>query len=366
MRRTGIRIGWALTMAWVLAAVVCCPPWTRADEVEGELEQFREPIDAAIDLGLEYLADSQERSGEFPSPGLRGNSGVTALGVMAFLSKGYTPGTGPYGKTINRGVDYVLGCQQGNGLLISRGASHGPMYSHGICTLMLSEVSGMVDPNRQARIDKALPKALRLILAAQAVKKNAVHEGGWRYKHNSNDSDLSCTGWQLMALRSARGNGAEVPAEAIRKAVSYVLKCRHDSGAFCYQGAKRRPGLERTGTGLLCLELTGRHDDEVTRQAGEYILQNIPDRFGHGGHFYYGLYYCSQGMFQLGGKYWQQWALRMYTMALKHQDTKEGSRHYGAWPPGPGGEGRAGRCYSTAMTILAIGVSYRQLPIYQR
>ena len=83
-----------------------------------------------------------------------------------------------------------------------------------------------------------------------------------------------------------------------------------------------------------------------------------------GSHFYYGLYYCSQGMFQLGGKYWESWAKFMYATMLKHQVAK--GKAAGSWPAEAGSAAKAGVCYSTAMSVLAMSVSYRQLPIYQR
>ena len=286
------------------------------------------------------------------------NTGVTSLGVMAFLAKGYTPGTGPYGPVINRGVDFVLAGQKPNGLLIGKTASHGPMYSHTISTLMLSEVSGMVAPSRQRKIDKALSKALLLILAAQGMRKSAAHQGGWRYQHTSTDSDISCSGWALMALRSARNAGAGVPKKNIDEAVKFFLACRTPDGGFAYQPGGA-PGLARAGTALVCLELSGRHRDKVTLGAGEWVLGHLPRQFG-AGIFYYGMYYCSQGMFQLGGSYWERWAEHLYKMMLKYQKPD------GSWPASGGHEAKAGICYATAMSVLSISVSYRQLPIYQR
>jgi hypothetical protein len=233
------------------------------------------------------------------------------------------------------------------------------MYSHTIATLMLSEVSGMVSGRaRQKALAAALAKALRLILSAQKVKKRPEHQGGWRYQHSSLDSDISCSGWALMSLRSARNNGAAVPKESIAEALKFVMNCRTPDGGFGYQGPVA-PGAARTGTALLCLELCGRHGDKAAVGAGEWLLKRRPRQFG-GSHFYYGLYYCAQGMFQLGGKYWQQWAATMYPMMLKHQ-LKDGS-----WPQGMGNEATAGPCFATAMAVLAMSVSYRQLPIYQR
>ena len=50
----------------------------------------------------------------------------------------------------------------------------------------------------------------------------------------------------------------------------------------------------------------------------------------------------------------------MYEMMLKHQARN------GSWPAGSGNESSAGHAYATAMGVLAMSVSYRQLPIYQR
>lgn len=329
-----------------------------ADTASQDLSAYHDRLDGAIDKALEYLASRQKKDGSFEGK-MRNNVGVVSLAVMAFLAKGHTPGEGRYGQVITRGIDFVLDHQKDSGLIAAGSRSHGPMYGHGISTLLLSEVSGMVTPRRQAKIDRVLPRGLRLILAAQAVRKGRDHRGGWRYQHTSKDSDISCTGWQLMALRSARGNGARIPAEAIDRAVDYVLRCRHRSGGFCYMPGKT-PGLARTGTALLCLELCGRHGEKPSRKAGDWILDHLPDKFGNDRFFYYGLYYCSQGMFQLGGKYWDGWARRMYEMMLAHQ------KDNGSWPAGTGNEANAGTTYSTAMAVLAMSVSYRQLPIYQR
>jgi len=358
----------AMTLAAVLAAAA---PSARADEASAALAKYSTRIDAAIDRALSYLVSQQLDDGSFSSSvktSLRnrrgvasggGNTAVTSLCVMAFLAKGHTPGVGPYGEVINKGIDFVLSRQQQNGLLVGTGRVHGAMYYHGMATLMLSEVSGMVSPKRQKRLDAVLSKALHLILAAQKVRKPAKYQGGWRYLPTSRDSDISLTGWSLMALRSARNNGASVPLESIEAAVRFVMNCRVSTGAFAYRPGSG-PGLARTGVALLCLEICGRHRNAACVGAGKYILSHLPRNFGHS-YFYYGLYYCSQGMFQLGGEEWEKYALHMYKMMLDFQNKTDGS-----WPQGGGTEARAGKCYSTAMGVLAMSVSYRQLPIYQR
>ncbi|MFP4355080.1 MAG: prenyltransferase/squalene oxidase repeat-containing protein [Phycisphaerae bacterium] len=355
-----------LLRAALLAAAVALAPaagTARADQASDALAKYHQPIDESIDKALVYLAGQQQKDGSFASGSMTGNVGITSLCVMAFLAKGYTPGQGPYHQQIQKGIDFVLDHRDDDsGLLrgLPKRASHGPMYGHTISALLLSEVSGMVDPARQERIDKALANALRVILSAQQIEKDKKHAGGWRYQPTSKDSDISCTGWAVMTLRSARGNGAKVPNNSIADAIEYVLRCRNGDGGFAYQPGGSS-GLARTGTALLCLELAGQHGKPVTRAAGDYILNNRPGRFGQGGFFYYGLYYASQGMFQLGGKHWQKWAEHMYEMMLAHQSKKDGS-----WPSGSGNEAKAGQAYATAMAVLAMTVSYRQLPIYQR
>ncbi len=319
--------------------------------------QYQKSFDAAIDKALAFLAKSQMPDGSFPG-GMPKNTAITSLCMMAFLARGYCPGLQPYGDTIERGIDFVIMAQGADGNLIGPGG--GAMYSHNISTLMLSEVSGMLDPDRQKKVDTALAKALSLILTAQKMEKPEPQRGGWRYEPKSRDSDLSHSGWALMALRSARNNGAPVPKEAIDDAVAFIMRCRAQDGGFAYQ-----PGggsnLPQTGVGLLCLELCGHHREDATTKAGDYILarydKNNPANTPF---FYYAHYYFAQGMFQLGDEYWEKFAPLLYDTLLKQQ------KEDGSWPPVGQHESSPGPCYATAMAVLALSVTYHQLPIYQR
>lgn len=352
-----------VTRMCAIAGLLLAPQWqavptASADDEPPALAKYQEQVDKAVDKALAYLKTQQAADGSFASGSMKGSTAVTSFAVMAYLAKGHTPGNGEYGDVINKGIDYILSQQKKEGMLVGPAPSHGPMYCHTIATLMLSEVSGMVDDARQKKIDKVLPVALKIIISAQQVKKPPAQQGGWRYSPQAVDSDISCSGWALMGLRSARGNGAQVPKEAIEQAVKFIMNCRMPDGGFAYQPGGGS-GLARTGTGLLCLELCGRHGDKATTAAGDWILKHLPRNVGED-FFYYGLYYCSQGMFQLGGQHYEKWATHMYEMMLKVQKPD------GSWPQGAGNEAAPGTCYSTAMTVLAISVSYRQLPIYQR
>ena len=213
---------------------------------------WKDRVDPSVDRGLNYLVRSQLNDGSYP--GSYGNScGIPALAGMAFLSRGHLPTEGPYADSLNKIIDFLIGRQNREGLYTGGQYGSGPMYGHNIATLFLSEVSGMVDPDRQKKINGSLPRALSLILRAQAVQKSSRHKGGWRYHPNSRDSDTSCSGWALMALRSAKLNGADVPDKAIADAVAYLYgNFSEKNGHFGYSSPHNSKN-SLTGMGLLCL-----------------------------------------------------------------------------------------------------------------
>ena len=313
-------------------------------------------IDKAIDRGLAFLQASQKEDGSFD--GRHGDTcALPALAGMACLSKGYTPTDKKYEKLINRSIDFILAHHDATGYFGEQG--NGKMYSHAIATLFLSEVSGMVDPERQEKIDKVLPLATKVILDAQAAKKRDKNSvGGWRYTPNASDSDTSCSGWCLMALRSARLNGARFSNDAITKAVADMH--RHHSkekGCFGYQNPNQY-GVTLSGAGILCLELCGKHNDPDSLAAAKYLMSVYKTEMERQSYKFYGMYYASQGLFQIGGESWREFSDWMYRNWLPQQ------RADGSWRGTPPGEDSP--IYATSMMILAFAVPYRQLPIYQR
>jgi hypothetical protein len=324
-----------------------------AQDTADVFRKYEADVSKAVDRGFEYLLSVEQKDGTFPG-GHGRSTGISSLVGTCFLAKGHTPGNGRYGEAINRRIDYALKHSNGEGLIDSGDHGNGPMYAHNISTLFLSECSGMVDAVRQKKIDEVLPKSINLLLRAQAVRKDERHQGGWRYHPGSNDSDLSCSGWALMALRSARLNGAPVPPKAIDAAVKYIHgNFERKLGHFGYMDAyQHKESL--TGAGLLCLELCGRHAAPENIKAGEWILENF-ERLPHSEFETYGNYYNAQGMFQLGGKYWKRYADWMYPYYLGKQQED------GSWK-----DDRLDKVYGTTMIVLALTVPARQLPIYQR
>jgi hypothetical protein len=348
------------------------------DKESPELAKFRPLIERSVSRGLAFLAKQQLTPQQASSMGSRslagafefrrrGSLGISALCVKAFLSKGHTPGHGPYGQVINRGIDFLLSYQEKGVLMPAESKIRDPRgktYSHSIATLVLAEVSGMVDASRQSQIDRVLPQAVGVLVKAQQVHKDVRHRGGWRYEPHAKDADLSLSGWALMALRASKINGATVPQSAIRDAVGFVLRCHNQrDGGFSYIPSGGTSTLAMSGAALLCLNLCGEHQNKSLKPAGEHILRQMNARhrlgsnrfIGQSNHGYYAAYYCFQGMFQLGGFAWETWAKTMYPNLI-HAQMPDGS-----WPAS-----YYGHAYATAMCVLSMTVSYRQLPIYQR
>lgn len=312
-------------------------------------------VDESIVRALKYLAANQNRSGAWTLRNGGESIAMTSLSIMAFMAAGHVPGEGPYGDELLRGVRWVLERQRPDGMFVHR-AGHGPMYAHGIATLMLAEVAGMVDKSLAKRVRKSLENAIILILKAQLVPKGIQHAGGWRYQSRSNDSDLSVTGWQLLALRAAKNIGCDVPKSSIDAAVAYVRRCASSRG-FNYQpGNGATP--TRTGTGILCLEICGEHHADETMNAANQLLRR-PLQLGDG-FFFYGVYYCSVGMFQVGDRYWDNTRDHIATTLLRIQ------RGDGHWEATEGNEYSYGSVYATTLSVLALAVEYQYLPIYQK
>ncbi len=305
-----------------------------------------------VDKALSFLAGMQEADGAWSAFNQK-HPAISGLAVMAFLSAGHVPGEGPYQANVDKGIRWVLAQQQPNGLFASDQWQE--MYQHGVCTLMLCEVVGMVDAATAKSLKPKLEKAVKLILQAQRTEQG-THRGGWRYRVESNDADLSVTGWQILALRAAKNVGCDVPAERIDMALEYVQRCREPrSGGYGYQPGARLTSA-CTGTAIVAMELAGkgRHRSQDALHAGGHLLRN-PLRWNDE-HFFYTSYYVSQAMFQLGGNYWQTFRPGLHKALFDNQQRN------GCWI---GNEGFS-PSYATSMAVLALTVEYRFLPIYQR
>ncbi len=253
-----------------LAAVLAGASMLDAQEPTEDLDALYLPdqIDRSVRRGVDFLIGVQRPDGIIAD---RGNDiAMTSLAIMAMAAIGTepTPDTDA-GRAMQYAIDFVLhqGNQDQDGYFGGRDQSR--MYGHGITTLMLTEVLGMgATPQDNERIHAALEKAIKLILASQAVSKPEKLKGGWRYSPMSRDSDLSVSVWQLMALRSAKNDGLNVPGEAIELAIGYLQNSytspiqkdgmpRDEVSGFSYTPGMHHPTFTMTAAGLLAMQVCG-------------------------------------------------------------------------------------------------------------
>jgi hypothetical protein len=350
-------------MAGVFLASVAGAPGVGAENPDKR--EVQASVDRAVDRGLRRLRDLQNPSGSWGQDS-GASAAITSLSVMAFMSRGHLPGQGEYGDGLNKGVDYVLEQQDRAGLITSENAGF-IMYGHGISTVMLCEAYGMVSgktgrgADRRKAVETAVARSVRVILAAQQVPKAADAKGGWRYLPTSVDSDISVTGWQLMALRGAGNVGANIPQRALDEGVAYIMARHIPNGGFSYMG-NEGGSSGRTGTGITALELLGKHNTPQALNAGQALLNAVQNQHDGGissPFYYYSVYYCAQAANQLGDKYDDQINGYIRNALLKSQ------KESGAWQPATG-EYWGTETYATAMAILALTVQNHYLPLYQR
>lgn len=308
----------------------------------------------AVDKALVWIATKQEADGSWSDGEHRHSTAITSFAVLAFLSDGHMPGRGRHGETVLKGARFLAAsAKPENGCLVgARGANGRDMYCHGMATLALSQLWGTGGKELDEAIRPVLERAVLLILQSQNK------EGGWRYQPVPQDADISVTVMQVMALRAARNAGMHVPDQVLDKAIAYINSCRDPmTGGYNYQPKQKAPEFARTAAGVCVLHLCGRHTAEEIPQAVKFLESN----FNSSHHFFYGHYYASHAMHQIGGKTWETWYARLRKKLLPNQAVD------GSWPraarldhssPGP--------VYQTSIAVIALAVPEQFVPIYQR
>jgi hypothetical protein len=302
------------------------------------------------DRGLQYLATSQSEDGDWKD-GQQG-PGITGLCLMAFLASGEDPNFGPYSNHIRKAIRNIINAQDAN-----TGIMGNSMYHHGFGMLGLAEAYGAVDernlwPSGKATrsIGQALELAVRAAITSQ--KKNSL--GAWRYSPDSNDADTSVSGSVLVGLLAARNAGVEVPDEVIDKAISFYKQMTAPSGQVAYAGGIGGfdESIARISIGTLVYAIARRKDLTQYKAALGYLKQRLetpPNQWPE-----YARYYQAQALFQGDLPSWEKWN-KLLIRQLKQSQLPNGSF-----------QGQFGPGLSTSMSLLALALNYRFLPIYER
>lgn len=314
-------------------------PALRADVV------MDEPTKKATAKALDWLAGKQNADGSFSDGGYSHNTAITSFAMLAFMSQGHLPNQGQYGPEVIKAAKYLMASQRPeDGYLV--GARGGNMYCHGMATLALSELWGQTGDDE---IKPILQKAVTLIIKSQNP------QGGWRYDPTPTGADISVTIMQVMALRSAKNNGLHVPDETMKNAIKYIKQCyRANVGGFTYQPSSGAPGFARTAAGCCVLFLSGEYTAKEIPEAVKYLEQNFETPI----HFYYGHYYATHAMYQVGGERWEGYYKRLNDYFLSRQSPD------GSWAQTSRRE--VGPVFQTSIAVITLSAPAHYLPIFQR
>ncbi|MDR3637499.1 MAG: squalene--hopene cyclase [Isosphaeraceae bacterium] len=302
------------------------------------------------DRGLQYLATTQTTNGDW-TDGQQG-PGCTGLALMVFLASGEDPNYGLYSNQVRRAIRSIISAQSAEtGIL---GTS---MYHHGFATLALAEAYGAVDErnlwpdNKGPRtIGQALELAARAAVTSQKKNPNSA----WRYSPDASDADTSVSGSVLVGLLAARNAGIEIPDEAIDKAIGYYRSMTSSNGSVAYSGGMGGFGesAARSSIATLVYALARRKDLKEYKAALGHISEQLEQPTN--AYPEYTRYYQAQALFQGDVAAWEKWN------KLLVRQLKQAQRPDGSIP------GQFGASLGTSMSLLALALNYRFLPIYER
>jgi hypothetical protein len=343
----------------------------------------------AVELGLAWLAAHQFADGSWrftleEHPDCAGacrdqgtyttTTAATGLALLSFLGAGYTHRDGNYAEAVSRGLYYLdqkmIRTSRGGDLRdndeelnegfvggLRRRPQRGgwrrdTMYSHGIATIALTEAYAMTG---DLSLRKNAQDAATFIINAQ------YDDGGWRYEPRGESygpGDVTVTGWQLAALKSAMLAGIEVPYDVWTRASQFLDSQQMDGGSAYAYTQGQRGTRATTAIGLLCRMIGGWPRDAKPLLKG---VVRLGGETPQGNTMYYN-YYASQVLHHVGGARWERWNPRMREYLVESQATAGHER--GSWYFDEQHSQEGGRLYTTAMAVMTLEVYYRYMPLY--
>jgi len=317
--------------------------------------------ESAVASGLKWIAMQQSidgawrLDGKFKNPGSQNDIAGTAFGLLPFLGAGHTHKAkkgNDYDKPIERALRFLIRKQDQK-----NGNFGGGMYGHCLATIAICEAYGLT---QDANLRRPAQMAVNYVVDSQHEK------GGWRYGPKQ-AGDTSVTGWAVMALKSAKMSGLDVPELRFKMAISYINDCCGPNEGYGYTGPGSTPTM--SAVGLLCrqyLQSWGPDQIRMLRGVNANLQALKPPTTGQPTNMYY-YYYATQVMHHLGGQLWTDWNEKMRDSLVRSQDKSNNRALHGSWDPtGDSHGGVGGRLMYTSLALLTLEVYYRHLPLYYR
>jgi hypothetical protein len=333
--------------------------------------------DEAVLAGLHWLKKVQQPNGAWHFAGSFLQSApqnyedplaATAMALLAFQGFGVTPAADhplliEFARPVRRGWEWLLQQQNPDGSFFapSTKQQNSRFYTHGFCTIALCELLAMTgDESLREPAQKAID---------YCVRHQSMRSGGWRYLPDrfSDQSDVSVTGWIVLALKSGQAAGLIVPPETYSN-VSKFLDSMMTANQYRYRIEEPEPRLSMTAEALYCRILLGWKRNNPRLAAGVRLILDSPPTFAE--HYQRDAYYwffATQTLYHYGGEEWQTWDLIMRKELLAQQE-KDGMPESGSWNPNYPERDQwghlYGRLYTTCMSLYILEVYYRHGRIF--
>lgn len=322
--------------------------------------------------------------------------GVTALGLLAFLGNGDTHRFSripEFKAAVKHGLSYLLRIQAPDGSLgyVAGADGEQTIYNHAIATMALCDA--YLSANRDFTLKKPAREAVAWLVRAQNPQL------GWKYEPVSGKNDTSVTGWVVLALKSARMAGFDVPEQTFAGALTWLDRATSDGGPGKPPGlvGYQRAGdggsaLNRrllaaqlghklahmprfvaaptmTAVGVLTRVLAGqKRSDQRVKEGIKILMAKLPHwstaTTKNATNFYY-WYYGTYGIFQateLNSRAWQRWNRAMQQALIGDGTNRQRMGRVcedGSWDPVGEWCVAGGRVYATAINALTLEVYYR-------
>lgn len=364
--------GWVLhsVILMVLGAFatqIPTPAFSQAPDAPGNLQFGMEvppDVDQITSKALRYLVSAQLPAGNWSKGGDghktgKENSGVTGLGLMAMLSTGDDPNSGPNAAEIRAALRYIIVNQNAK-----TGFLPNTMYNHGFAMLALAEAYGTIDESllwsdfkTEVAPEKRrnLGEALRLAVDCTVRSQRQNPQKAWRYGPDSKDADTSVTGAVLVGLLAARNAGVPVPNQSVEDALEYmkaVTNRRSGSAGYVMSSFGGTNGANMSAISALTMCIGQKRNWEHREAASKYISRFVDQADPN--YPYYNMYYMAQALFQSDYESWKRWN-EITIRRLRRMQKDDGSF-----------DSSHGKAYATSMACLALALNYRFLPIYER
>jgi len=303
--------------------------------------------------GLRFLAATQRADGGWDAE--QAGPGIDGICVMAFLAGGQDPNFGPYAGNIRRALRFIVTRQD-----LKTGYLGASMYHHGFATLCLSEAYGVVHdrllwqgsdvPSQSQRpLGQALELAVRCSVTAQ--KRNSWH--AWRYSPEHTNADTTVSGTVFMGILGAKNAGIAVPNQSVEKALGFFKAHTLPDGTVTYQGmSSHGNSMTRSSIATLVYAMAKRKDWPQYKATSAYIAARIDEDVTQ--FPLYCRYYVAQALFHSDIQAWERWNQRTIKQLQEMQQDD------GSFPS------NRGNAYGTGMSLLALALNYRLLPVYER